>query len=667
MSSDSTGTFRDILKINLTISGLGLFSLLASLNPGWYLWGLDYIRIFPLWIRLSLIAALIFTAIPQISVALGKKLSDLTDVISIRSITVFYILFIVIMAALFIIFSSQNLLLGDGYNLLGNIKANMAISTLQPLDYMLHHFVYYILGGGEKAAYWSYVLCSYFAGILFFIGFFRFIENKNDLIPVVVIVLAFPMLQFFFGYVETYVISSTFAFFYLLSAYRDLLTQRISLVTIAWLILACLFHIYGIILLPSFMYIVWNKYHSRRILIISAIILIGMGVPGIYYLTSSANIQVFQSLVPLIPTSENPYHLFSWNHFWDILNLVLLCYPILLICPFMLKDTNAKQYGFYILALAPAMLFTILFDPTLGALRDWDLMSVASAPIMMILVTAVMSRRGNARTKNYSFIVPLAIFALLHTGSWILQNSNKDHSYPIIRDFVKNDIHYSPAYFKGARNKAWAKIVWGNFTDVDESIRSMKQRFAGEPDDTLNFGNLINKYLIKGDTAIAVQLTHDNWERFSGDLNSPLRDEIIYLLGNTMLDAKNYDEANKIFETYRKNGGLDHRIFMQMGLIYQKLGNMDSSESLYNQGFTLWPDASLSDQLNFYLRASKLKYYQISETGLKRIISQLPEKYVPSIQAIIDEQSAQRYDKANLLISTFWKDNMPKDAGRNNG
>ena len=665
--SESKNNPHDVFKINAVIVVLGLMSLLASFCPGWHLWGLDYIKAFPIWLRTLLILLLIVTSLPRISMILGQKLSYIGELPSPKIRLFVFLSFLAVMAGLFIAFSSKNLLLGDGYNLLGNLKAGKTISPLQPLDDLLHRVIYIILGKGDGAGYWSYAICSYIAGVLLFFGISKYTDNKSNLMPALAIPLIFPMIQFYFGYVETYVISSTLALLYLLSAYRDFKKRQVSLTTIVWLILACAFHIYGILMLPSFIYLLWNKFHSRRLIIIYSFILIGLGIPTLLYLGRLADIQLFQALIPLRPTPDNPYYLFSRSHLWDFLNLILLCYPIILIVPFLRRDFKIEQISFYIAALAPAILFTFLFDPTLSAMRDWDLLSIASIPIMMILITTIASYRPDQRIRLNSFIAPLLIFAILHTGGWIWQNTNKINSYSIIKEFVRNDIHYSSDYFHGARNKAWANIITNNYQDNEEAIRAMAQRYYGDPNDTLNVGNIVCRKLIYGDTVSAIQMAHDDWRRFAGNENSPLRDKIIFLLGSTMVNGNKYNEATEIFETYRKNGGRDYDIFMELATAYQKMGNIDSAMSLLNQGYIIRTDAPLSEQLNFYLQASKMKYYLIANSGLRRLYPRIPALYTPAIMEIMEALSSQQYDNANSLISEFWKKYSTSQSGSNKG
>ena len=98
---------------------------------------------------------------------------------------------------------------------------------------------------------------------------------------------------------------------------------------------------------------------------------------GAVIYSSSVTTQLAQIALPLSPTAESPYHLFSDEHLSGISPESAAA---------QLSDRARYAADVFILELEisrlspyspllPTMLFTVLVDPKLRALRDWDLMS----------------------------------------------------------------------------------------------------------------------------------------------------------------------------------------------------------------------------------------------------------------------------------------------------
>lgn len=205
---------------SLALSGLGLLMLLASLNPHWGLWGIDYLAAFPIWLRVALWCTLLIFSIPHFSKKTAKLLSRAFVSVGERLTALLYFTLAAGLVALFMRFSSQNHLLGDGFIIQSTIAEGMRFSPTEPLEYFVHHLVYTAIGG-DKGAYLSYALLSYLMGAVFLLILFRFFKGGPRPFLALAAALSFGAMLFFFGYVENYTISFVMAFVYMLSGWKD--------------------------------------------------------------------------------------------------------------------------------------------------------------------------------------------------------------------------------------------------------------------------------------------------------------------------------------------------------------------------------------------------------------------------------------------------------------
>ena len=384
------------IKINAILVALGLIYLLASLNPTWHLWGVDSFAIFPLWLRGFLIIFLIITSIPGVAQRLGKAIVQRLRSLRHKRRRLIYLVIVGLMLLIFVFLSSNNLLLGDGYTVRANIAGGMTFSPTEPLDLLVHHLVFLLTRGEEAGAQLSYQLCSYLLGLIFFIGLLLFVKDTEDLFLVFAAALGFAVLQFFFGYVEDYSFAFVAAFFYLMSAGRDMEKRSLSPGTVIFLVLGICFHLSYLVLGPSVIYLLWVLNRRRAaIWVISIWIALTVAIL-IAYIIWFKSIVMTDIFVPLWPKTENPYHLFSIGHLTDFAKLILLSIPLLFAIPFLYKFIDRVTVGFYLLALVPALIFILVVDPKIGMFRDWDLMSIASAPTLAFLIKALIAwQRAN--------------------------------------------------------------------------------------------------------------------------------------------------------------------------------------------------------------------------------------------------------------------------------
>jgi tetratricopeptide (TPR) repeat protein len=635
---------KQILVVNIALAAIAILMLLASLNPQWNFWGLDFIAVMPLWFRLTLITLIIIQVIPQVSRKTGNSISSFLSKQSARQLTLIYFVMVGLVFILSFILRSEAHILGDGFNVLGNISDSKISLGTEPLEYLIHRLLAHLFRDPD-AALNAYRLASHLAFLIFFISLYFLIKDKIGLLIALAIVLCFSTIQFFFGYVENYTFAFVLSFIFIILAQKDHLARAISAPTIIIFILSVAFHLRNIIFLPLLLLLAFNKFENKKIFTLASGAILIAGILLGNFALKSIVIDPASVLLPLTSSPLSSYTVFSGQHIQDLMNLLFLNFPLAILLPIMRRQIGKKHLLFLAAAIIPALLFTFLIDPKIGAARDWDLLSVASAPIMLALITALLSWKTANKKSVMAIILPLFIFAILHTGGWIYCNSDGAFSYSRVKAIVGNDEHYSVGYYSGYRNKSWANIVNVEFKDIREAVRAIKVRYQGDPYDTMNVENLVTASLLSGDTASAVQFIRDNWRRFANHSG------IMSQFGAAMLVAREYSEAEEILRTQLSSGDSAYSSIYNYGVVMDQMGNQDLALEYYNRAFRIWTDAPFETQYRFCMQCIVREKYNIAVEALSRLNGKSPEKYKYSVSILLKCLVEKNYRMIDSLLA----------------
>jgi hypothetical protein len=636
-------------EINIIVFILAALSVAASLNPQWHLWGLDSPKSFPIWIGIAFLVPLLILAIPQIASKIGGFIANFLTSLSKTNLALLYALLALTLFMLFIVFTSHNYFMGDAYNIQGNIKGGRFFSPTEPLDYFVHQVIFRMLGkNSDKAAYRAYAISSYFCGAVFLWMLYYFIKDKIRLILSLGVVLCFAAIQFFFGYVENYTFSFTLIFFYSLSAIRDLNSKRLSAMTIALLLVACAFQVSLAILIPSCVLLMTLKDFSGRKYLIMILMAVLVALAGTAYLAFFGQTSVAGIMVPLTELPENPYALFSGQHLYDLLNLILLNYPLLIVIFFLRSLRRKMAMPFYLLLLVPGLLFVILVDPKLGAFRDWDLTAIAAAPMLALLVSSLAIEDGKGNRRRYSMFIALGLFGILHTGGWIFQNASQEKSYAAVKEAVGRDMHYSGRYMAGARNKSWAKLAYDLGQDLEEAIRAEYERYLANPQDTVNTSQLADELFMAGDTSRAVEIISGNWVRFKGVPRA------ILIMGRVLVRAGLYDEAGRMYHDCLSLSEEEPMLYYALGDLKRLQGQRDSAFYYFDKAYALTDASPIDKQYQFYLTCFAYGYDDLAQKGFARIMPRLTsfyKRYADLVLMVLKKGNAAGIDslRASLI------------------
>lgn len=553
---------------------------------------MDSLRVYPHFVRIGLVVLLAASLVPSLSLRLSDGLA--AGRLSEKRPQLCFLIVAAIFLALCVLLSSRNHLLGDGYTLLQNIRAGHIFSPTEPLSYLSRHLFYLTMPAGENGALWAYRICSYIAGAGFLWALYSTSDDKSLLVVGLPLLLTFPIVQFFFGYVESYVFSFLFAFWYLLSARRDLSQNRFSWQSPLLLLLAIGFHLSGVVLLPSLVYLIWSRFRTKRATIVALVVAALIVATGLFQ--SEKGIQFSQVLVPLWPTAENPYSLLSAHHLQDLGNLLLLDYPLLPILLTALLVSRINHRWFYLLALIPAVLYVVTVDPKIGALRDWDLLSRASAPTMVLGLELLRHWAAADRRRTLSLTLPLLLFAVIHSGSWIVANTDRLGMYAYVKNVVAHGVHYSSSYYQGYRNKGWSTIAMTEFEDVAESMKAQAVRLAAAPDDFINRYNLVMHMLFHTmQYHEAVKVLGNEWPKMTANAQRTLN------LAGLFRRVGDRETECRVLRSFIDRGRSNKLVFYNYAHCLAALSEIEKANYFFKQALAAWPDAPVDVRFEYCL------------------------------------------------------------------
>jgi|GEM_PF-3309400 len=609
---------RDVTKVQLGILLISLVSFVASFNPEWKLWGLDSLASFPVTLRVALLILLMLALLPRVQQEVGRKLTELFAGKSITALTSYYFITAAILLGLFILMTSANHLLGDGFQVLGDLASGKSQAPFEFLTNSVIRAVYSITKGGESGALWAYRIWAFIAGAAFLALLWYFVKDKADAWIILAVSLTFAVMQFFAGYVERYTLSFLFMFLYLMSAQRDLQEKRFSPLTVVLLLMAVAFHLPVGVLIPSLFYVAYHRWHSRVVLVIGFVLSVSLLVGAVIY--SGSATQLAQIALPLLPTAKSPYHLFSSEHLTDIANLLLLNCPIVIAMLPTYSFWNLRFRVFNILTVVPTLLFTVLVDPKLGAIRDWDLLSLASAPLLVAISATFQSASAPQRRHANRLLIPILLFAVIHTGSWLWLNSSTGDSYERIKSVIKEDPHYSARYHEGYRNISWAQIVVTQYADANETIRSLEIRVKAKPDDQASRYNLAESYsLFRDDSTTAARLVSGHWQQL---LVNP---KIIKKIAFMLIRVRDYAEAERALDALVASGASDFQVFSGLAALKESRREFEQAWRLYKSSLDMQKEPPLASRLSFSVFSIQHGHFQEGVIGLREVTPLLAE------------------------------------------
>jgi hypothetical protein len=347
----------------------------------------------------------------------------------------------------------RNFYLGDSFHLIHAIPRGLWVHWNEPLDILLHAAVHRPIAWltGAATAEWSYALLSALAGVLYLPLPGRIAAELglagSARALFVGLMLTGGAMQLFFGYAESYTLCSLTLTAYLLLAARSL--RRGTSVVPPGLMagLAVCFHPLTLSLGPSLLVLAWLHPHGRpgRLLrsikacaafaLPAVLLVLALVGPGGYSLSRLGQVDKpgggdGKMLVPLWKTETRFEYktLFSARHVLDVANQLVLTSPLGLpavglgLLAAWRRRRRLDQAALLLgSAAAGMMIFLCLWNPDLGAARDWDLFAPVAFPLTALGAYLLAAHLDERDRRTAAVLYPLC--SALVTAPWIAGNA----------------------------------------------------------------------------------------------------------------------------------------------------------------------------------------------------------------------------------------------------
>jgi len=489
----------------------------ATYFPSGLVWGLLHGTVLsPLWRWVIWLVGLLLIFPPVAGVVarhLAQSRLRLPQALATKSPLRQFIMVILLFGILFIFRSSAHIF-GDGYRMLDRL-AEAGPSVLFRVDILKEtfdfgwHWLNHRLWAeplGISPAF-TYGLLNCIAGVLIILGLTRLIEaltsTREHRLLLWTAVLSSGTLMLSFGYVESYswaLAGSIWALAYAIRALKRPELWRVSI--IIWLI-AVGFHLLALIFAPVFLWAWWLRHREQPvqpswIFIILGGLVFGCAIPAVYLLGS--RLFVFP-----VAGDNSPYLLWSLAHLFDLLNILLLVAPAalsLVIILFFPGKRVKLSGGWSLVAIAAAGAWwaAVVIDPSLGAARDWDLISYFG-PFLTLTAAGILLLKFPQISKNTVRVLAVQFcgLALFHTVPWIVAHQDAERAVELMDVMLVDDPHLSEQY-----NNASRAVDFGQFLISDEvkrydlGTKYFSRRVAAIPDDPDAWWSLGSMYWYRG-------------------------------------------------------------------------------------------------------------------------------------------------------------------------
>ncbi len=320
--------------------------------------------------------------------------------------------------------------------------------------------------------------------------------------------------QFFFGYVENYVLQYVATIAYAITGWLAL--ERRVHIAVPLVILAVLpgFNLGTLILLPSGMFLLFSRYKVKRMKALA--ILAGLAAAGVVILVAVGAdfgrlIGKFTGksvdFLPLFGGDDGnfPYAMFSGWHLLDWFNAYALVVPFGLFVAAVLLFTfpRAERWkqpalNFLLILSACGLAFTWIVNSALGMARDWDMLSSYFIPLAVLDVYLLVKAPGLEARRPV--LVAVTLLSLVHLAGFIGVNANAERHLARMRAIgderllsKASQMWFDEAlanFFYDNRRYPEAKVYYEHYMTID----SMNARIVGNISDVYRKTGESEKY-----------------------------------------------------------------------------------------------------------------------------------------------------------------------------
>jgi Tfp pilus assembly protein PilF len=623
---------RTTIYILASVIILTALHIWGAITPSHANWGFHFFGFYPLPVGIAAIIIIVLISLPSVNKAFTGRTDSVIRKFGKLPTGIAFLLVVGLIYLFVYLFPAKLHLLGDGAVLLRSVPQGIGGDQItlsfrnQPLMFWIYKTAMALhpfeAAPNAHTVYYAINIFAMLAFVALLFWSFRYISLPLfERVFLACILLFGAGFQFFFGYIENYVLQYTAITGYVLTGWFALERRVHIIIPIIFFFLMISLHLGTIVFIPSlflFILLSWKKKKIYAIILLSVISVIGIAalfvigfnpVDMMKHLTSGS----VDFLKPFDGGYGNfPYAMFSLIHLIDLSNAHILLAPFGVILTVVLIPTLPSERRWknpillFLLATASCgLFFTFVINSALGLVRDWDLFSSFFIPLSIIPVY-LLSQQNQLPERRYIFVI-LALFLLIRTSSFIGINSSEE------RHLARARILNSEIFLSKAANMAYDESLANLFFDTERykdariyyehfiTIDSMNPRIIGNISDvyrkigekekyfyqlkraaSLNspdpgiYSNLGVEYASRGDTAKAIEFNERAVQKGGNSSRAHANLGILY-------SAKgDYAAANKHYKTAINLGMREPLLFLYAADCAVRIGDLTGALSNYD-------------------------------------------------------------------------------------
>lgn len=569
-------------RVWVPLLGSAFFAIwfVASFWNNRYTWGFDFLRYYPVWLRIvwliSGIALLVLLS--RYSERISNRIAPLKSGMS-------YIILAIFSLICFILLRSRVPLLGDGYFRLLDLQSGNVFSTTAPLTTMVLNALYRLfklLFEDTQSTKLAYATVSIIAGLgavsMYYCIGRRWFHKAGWF--AVLLLAGLGLNRIFYGYVENYALFTTSLLFYFWFCVRSLNTHEKPLKATLFFALSLSLHFAGFFLIPS-LFVLWgyclfHKKCTAKHIFMFIIVLLAVPACVLAIARIIAGHELFTAILtraplsPFLPLTENEhgYAVLSSVHLIDVCNQLLLTVPAVLFVAVAIIISGTRRIRsqlalFLCVAVAGAVSFLLMVDPKLGMRRDWDLFVWTGVPILLFILVLLKEKKEN------DVVLGAAVLSLWLFLPWIGINASESMSVARYKHMLDDETK-TIAY--GYRNLALYYAERGNDKMEEWAYCQATQREPENAKAAHKCGLVLLKH-DKADSAIvylkrAVSLDPQRYEYWDN-------------YGVALIHCGRYTEAISALHRALSLDSCSSVAYANLGTIYLNRGQWKKADSVF--------------------------------------------------------------------------------------
>lgn len=652
--------YRPFFIFFLTIN---LIRIAAGIVPDLFLFGLDFYKYFPLWLSIIFISVSLLFLIKTFNESAGRLLHFIASLFYKEDGTIKWVtllLFLGICTTGFY-FLRVKPYLGDGVSrvqdlekvYLHTLKDYFIFRSFQFLSVLLYDKTGNIFYDFGFARFRTFYLYNCLSGFMFLYFVFRLqselFDNKLKRVISFFCIVCQAYLILFMGYIEYYAIPLAMSVMYSYYAIRCIKRKTTLWIPALILVILMAFHLLGVILLPSLIFLLLLKKGQKSILLrfvsyhypLWLVLFTLIGMISILVIRPGPFDKLLISPKELFSFyNYAPYFIF---HFNEILNLLILGSGVSLFLIVWFRKILLTQIktdpllNYFTINAFSGLLLVIFFNPSGNLAADWDIMTIPLLTLNIlgiVLLLRYSPLKLNLPAYGICFSQTIIFFVI-----WFLVNTIdnaaaerittiQNHSYAAGNPHklkYTDGLSFKYYYFIEHNIPKCKEIAEICLTSVnDESLREYAIFFRDLGDDNMR-SRFTKKYIRYLEEKISMNApTWSDYYNLAayGYCNEKQYQKAITAIKKAIeLNATNYGLYATLGQTYEFNNDLDSalREYLYYESVYDKIEGLKiaSQDQIYDKIFELFRQTGrLQESIKFFKGRSNQGYLCLYYLGI---------------------------------------------------